>query len=269
MAVNGGPGLPIVGPSVFFFLFDLIVLVVVMWVYVKLPTTVRNAVGVAIVLGTAALFESVSFGAAGALQHNNVANFIIYVPLAVWLASGRIPVRIWPVLTVAYLALAAEDLVLNSQFSFSLDIGSWTLLSRFALPVGTLALVTATLSMKPRRTPTLELAGRYSLGLFALHKWAWLAFATLLGGLSMPHTTETLPIVVTILAGTVTCLAVWLLAQSPLRPLVTDARWGDGRWSRRARRRVSGTRRADRPGVDHVACTTTQPLQLACRADDR
>src|SRR5271157_2828833 len=31
MLYNGGPGLPVVGPSVFFFLFDLIVLVVVMW----------------------------------------------------------------------------------------------------------------------------------------------------------------------------------------------------------------------------------------------
>ncbi|MGZ4199136.1 MAG: acyltransferase family protein [Thermoleophilia bacterium] len=226
MILNGGPGLSVAGPSVFFFLFDLIVLVAVMWAYVKLPAKVRNVVGVAIVVATAALFEAVSFGAVGAIQHNNIANFIIYVPLAVWLASGAISPRLWPAVTVAFVALVAQDLVLHSPFGFSLGVGSWTLLSRLSLPVGALAITTATLATKPPRLPALELAGRYSLGLFAFHKWAWVAFATLLGGLSMPYRTQAFPIVITILAGTFTVLAVWLCAMSPLRPLVTDAPWG-------------------------------------------
>jgi peptidoglycan/LPS O-acetylase OafA/YrhL len=243
MMVNGGPGLPVAGPPVFFFLFDLMVLVAVMWAYLKLPTRARNVVGVAIVVATVALFEAVSFGGVGAIKHNNIANFIIYVPLAVWLASGGIRARVWPALAVAYLVLAAQDLVLHSPFGFSLGAGSWTQLSRLSLPVGALAVVTATLAARPPRLPVLELAGRYSLGLFAFHKWAWVAFAALLGGLSVPYGAQAVPIVTTVLAGAFTVLAVWLCARSPLRPLVTDAPWG--------RRAAAGEGRLD--GVEGAA----------------
>ena len=153
-------------------------------------------------------------------------NFIIYVPLAAWLASGRVAVaRLWPALTVAYLALALQNLVLHSPFGFSLDVGSWSLYGRFSLPVGSLALMTAALALRPRPMAALGLAGKYSLGLFALHKYAWYIVAALLGGLSVPGRTEVLPLITTTLAVALTCLAVWVLAVSPLRPLVTESPW--------------------------------------------
>jgi hypothetical protein len=49
--------------------------------------------------------------------------------------------------------------------------------------------------------------------------------AVLLGGLSVPHRAEVLPIVTTVFAVALTCLTVWVLAVSPLRPLVTESRW--------------------------------------------
>jgi fucose 4-O-acetylase-like acetyltransferase len=156
MFYNGGPGLPIVGQSVFFFLFDLIVLVAVMWVYLKLPGRARTVVGVAIVAGTAVLFEAISFGFVGPIDHVSPVNYIVYVPLAVWLAGGRAPVaRLWPILTVAYVALVVQNVVLHSPFGLSRDIGSWALYARLSLPVGTLAIMTAALAMKPRYVPAL------------------------------------------------------------------------------------------------------------------
>ena len=92
---NGGPGLPVVGPSVFFFLFDLIVLVVVMWAFFQLPARARTIVGVAIVIATAAFFEAASFGAVGRdpslqsrqLHHLRAAGRLV----GVWQGRGRSP----------------------------------------------------------------------------------------------------------------------------------------------------------------------------------
>jgi len=221
---SGGPSLPIVGQSVFFFLFDLIVLVAVMWAYLKLPGKVRIAVGVAVVVATAFCFEAISFGLVRPIQHYNPLDYLVYVPLAVWLASGKVRVtRLWPMLGVAFLVLATQNVVLLSDFAFSLGIGSWTLYAPLSLPVGALALMSGALATKPRPVPILGLAGKYSLGLFAFHKWAWYVVAEVLAGLSLPGVV--LPMITTALAVTLTCLAVWLLAVSPLRPLVTESRW--------------------------------------------
>ena len=223
--VNGGPDLPVVGQSVFFFLFDLAVLIVALWAYLQLPIRVRTIAGVVIVIATAILFEAVVFGRVGVIPHYSPLNYVIYVPLAAWLASGRVRVaRLWPALTVAYLVLVAQNLVLRSDFGFSLDIGSRSLYGRLSLPFGAMAIMTAALSMKPRPVPALGPAGRYSLGLFALHKYAWYVVAALLGGLSLPYRTEVLPLVTTAVAVVLTCWAVWVLSVSPLlRPLVAES----------------------------------------------
>jgi peptidoglycan/LPS O-acetylase OafA/YrhL len=222
----GGPVLPRVGDSVFYFLFDLLVLTALMWGYAVLPGRPRIAVGLGAILISLVWFEAAAFGLVSYIPYFSPLNFLVYVPVAYWLASGRAPVaKLWPVLTLAYIAFSIQDLILMSPFGFSLDLSNYCYYGRVSLVAGAVAAIAWTLASKHRRAPVFEVAGRYSLGLYAWHKYAWYVVAVLLAQVAFPGRAGGLePMLEAAGALCLTILIVWLLSKSPLRWMVTEGR---------------------------------------------
>ena len=66
----------------------------------------------------------------------------------------------------------------------------------------------------------LEIAGRYSLGLFALHKYAWYAIAGALGASFLAAHANTGPMLVAGLTVVVSCAVIGLVLLTPAYTLV-------------------------------------------------
>ena len=217
-----GPALPKVGDSVFYFLFDLLLLTAASYAYFRLPARVRTAVGVLVIVASLALFEASSLEAIPALHYFSPLNFLIYVPLAAWLAEPRSYKRLRWYALAAWVVLFAHDLVLAGPVPLSRHLTDFSYYGRASLAAGAVALLTLTLAAKPRRVPLLERAGRYSLGIFALHKYAWYVVATIVADSFLDAHANLEPPLIALLAVAATLVAVWLVAQSPLRRWVGE-----------------------------------------------
>lgn len=217
----GGPALPTVGDSVFYFLFNLLLLTAASYVFVRLPARARAIVGTAIVLASLVYFEACSVGLLGEIPYFSLLNFVVYIPIAAWLAAhSRSCVRFRTPLTWAWVVLLMHDLVLRGPIPHSLQLSSFSYYGRDSLVVGATLLLVATLSAKPRPMPVLETAGRYSLGLFALHKFAWYAIASALGASYLVAHANIGPMIVAALTVLVSSVVIGLVSLTPAYTLV-------------------------------------------------
>ncbi len=217
----GGPALPTVGDSVFYFLFDLLLLTGASYLYLRLPARVRALVGVTVVIASLLYFEACALGLLGDIPYFSLLNFVVYIPIAAWLAShSRSCVRLRLPLACAWVVLLVHDVVLRGPIPHSLQLSSFSYYGRDSLVAGATLLLVATLSAKPRPMPALETVGRYSLGLFAVHKYAWYAIATGLGGSFLAGHAKSGPILVAVLTVAVSAAVVWLVLLTPLYTLV-------------------------------------------------
>jgi peptidoglycan/LPS O-acetylase OafA/YrhL len=220
-ATKGGPSLTGYAsyPTVFWFLFDLIVLTLLAEVFRRLGTRstqlTRSLSWVVIVVSVTCFV----FAEAGGIHidHWSLVNFLMYVPLA-WIMRDtewrlRSLLTAYAVLTVLEMALAwvRPDVTVLGVSGYA----------RTAIPVGAAALVLWGRRAAPH--PVLEWLGRYSLGIYALHDTLrilalrWLPAATLAVG----PITITLTILAAVCAVTLTLLLTWLLARTPMRRFVT------------------------------------------------
>lgn len=220
--VMGGPSLPLVGDSIFYFLTDLLALTVLMWLYLRLPGKARVALGVAVVAGSAAYFELRSFGLA-ALPYYHVLNFVVYVPVAYALGRSAVRLQRWFwLLAGLYVASTIQDLLLNGPFSLTHDGGGGQMYGRLSLVAGALVLLLAVQRVRLPRAAALEAAGRYSLGVFALHKWVWLGVALIAARVHAGVETSRLaPVFIAAVVIPSTAALVALLRRRPLRFLVS------------------------------------------------
>jgi hypothetical protein len=220
----GGPALPTVGDSVFYFLVNLLLLTALAAGYALMAPHWRTVIGLAVIVASAALFEALAFSRWN-LPYYSPLNFLVYIPLAdLALRHRQVLARYLWLLVAAYLLLAAQDLLLRSPFSFSVSNSPGEIYARTSVVVGALALLVAFRRFAVPQTKPLVLAGRYSLGLFVVHKWAWYglaAFAALLP--ASGHLSYFVPALVTVCSIALSCLLVAGLARTPARSLVTGA----------------------------------------------
>jgi len=218
----GGPPLPLVGDSVFYFLFDLFCLTALAWLYMRLPARAQNPLGITIVVTSFALFCLASTGALD-IPYWSLANFALYVPLAAFLHKSRPslrPAHLGPLLGL-WLGTVALDLVLNSPFPFSLEMAPTPIYGRVSIALGAFTVLLAAQTLEFRRSWPLELAGRYSLGLYAYHKYFLYLFTAWLAPLSLSVRGEHLnPTFAALFAVAATVGLVGVLARTRLRALV-------------------------------------------------
>ena len=218
-----GPTLPIVGDSVFYFLVVLIFLTVLGWYYFRLPTKYRDPLGLAVFVISIAAFELLAF-APFRVGYYVPLNFIVCLPITDCLLRHKewLSRKLWGIVAL-YALFVAHDLLLQGPLTVALDVGRGQVFARPSVVFGALALVVAFQRFNVPRQSALELAGKYSLGLFAFHKWVMYAMALLAAPLAtIDHVHYFEPIVVTFATAILTCLLVALLSRTRLRVIVTS-----------------------------------------------
>lgn len=216
---RGGPALSgLTGqPSVLYFLFDLILLIVLAELFRRVatrqPASRMRLASILLVLTNLLVFLVLELHQVR-VAHWILPNFLIYIPMA-WLLAQN-PHRNWLGSAAVFVLLNSSELffALTRPTASVLDVSGY---ARVALPFGALALVLWGMQTGPH--PWLEKMGRHSLGLYAVHdtlRILWLRVLpeahVRLGGLTVQLTIYT-----TVAALATTLLLVWLLYRSPLR----------------------------------------------------
>lgn len=219
---EGGPELPLVYGSVFYFLFELILLVLVAELVLRLPTRVRHIL--LVILGVAPLIVFTALQSVDiVLRHSLIMSFLPYVSAAyVW---TRWPERFshmrWWFTGLWFIAMSSEQIIHQLVRGAPLYGSPY---DRVAIVFGALAVCAWVSSLASRLdwTATRYLS-YYSLGIFAVHKYFLLLMLTVLP--EMRVTFAGLWIDLRYLAAfpptlALTAAAVWFLARSPLRRFV-------------------------------------------------
>ena len=172
----GGPGVPIIGGSVFYYLFDLIALTAAAFLYAKLREPWRAIAGAVLVAASLAYFEW-SLLTRHSIQYWELQNFLLYVPIAFYLSRL---IRYRYLFLIAYAGFAAHDLWLGHVED--------CVYARGTVVFGALTLYCTLLSTRAHAGRLASAVSAWSLGLYAIHKYwqyALTAFNGRDGGLSI------------------------------------------------------------------------------------
>jgi fucose 4-O-acetylase-like acetyltransferase len=169
LLMEGGPPLPIVYGSVFYFLFVLLISVLVSTVFYSLRHVKKllPLIGISVVIVSILYFEFLNLNSRG-LEHWRIENFIIYIPLSYFLLrqeSGKL-VRYIPYFYMGYVLFSAQDVYLRHQ---GYHCGAY---SRISIVFGSIALFSSALQLKNlNKSTVITFLSTYSLGIFATHKY--------------------------------------------------------------------------------------------------
>jgi len=163
----GGPDLPHVGGSVFYFLFLLFKITAISFLFMKLPETIRMILSVLTIAASLLYFTlSPIYGISIASVSTN--NFYVYIPIAYYLIRYKENLIRFRLI---FLCGFIVSIVVEELFSRHM-------LSAYARPsilFGVLYFISAIHAYEFKKSRTVEWLSRYSLGIFALHKyWQYL-----------------------------------------------------------------------------------------------
>jgi hypothetical protein len=225
----GGPKLPIVGDSVFYFFSELIFLTILASLYYTYARTGRYAtiIGIAWIIIFLVYFEICCFLGLN-IPYSHIQSFGLYVPLAYFLYKTDDKFS-WPFLLfvfAGYLLFSFQDYILRG-----LGI-NFNIYARPSLVFGATTLFYAIKNLKSfRETRVVTLLSTYSLGIFAIHKYFRYMWIVLLDpvfeaiGLTPKISIWLFRVnvqvwILTVLTLLLTFLSVYLLNKTPLKQYV-------------------------------------------------
>jgi hypothetical protein len=220
--LQGGPNLPLVQGSVFYYFIVLIGLTFPAYLF----HVTRNikwfapVVGGAIIIVTIIYLEARNLRGRG-LPYWHIEQFFAYVPLAFFLRSRTKEQRrkLFPIFTALWLIFSVQDVIIRQSG------GNPNVYSRISLIFGSAAFVSWLLSRDSIRTPRWILFfSIYSLRLFAIHKFWQALFIILITPLGLsqylyPFNGET--ITIAILTTVLSVVSVYYMGKTKLRFTVT------------------------------------------------
>jgi hypothetical protein len=168
----GGPDLPHVGGSVFYFLFLLFKITAISFLFMKLPETIRRILSV-LALAASLLYFALSPFYGISIATVSTKNFYVCIPIAYCLLRYRE-------------ILIRFRLIFLSGFIVSIgveELFSQHMLSAYARPsilFGVLYFISAIHAYEFGKSRIVEWLSRYSLGIFALHKYWQFLFVVLM-----------------------------------------------------------------------------------------
>jgi len=218
----GGPNLPLVQGSVFYYFILLIMLTFPAYLFhaTRHIKWFAPVVGGIILIATIIYLESRNLQGKG-LQYWRIEPLVAYVPLAFFLRS-RTPEqrrKLFPIFASLWFIFSIQDVLIRQSG------GTPGVYSRISLIFGSAAFVSWLLSRERIRTPQwIMFFSVYSLGLFAIHKyWQALLIITITPlGLSpylYPFNLETITIAV--LTTVLSVVSVYYIGKTKLRFTVT------------------------------------------------
>ena len=160
--IMGGPALPIVGDSVFYFLFNLLLLTCIAFVYSKIREDWR-----AILSYVAVLISIIYFYFAPPIPYWRIDNFVVYIPLADILLRKKNTVYLYVSLAL-YVAFVVYETRHDDNFA---------IYARNSILFGALFLYLLIKRINLGGLPkSISSLSTYSLGIYALHKYWMLIF---------------------------------------------------------------------------------------------
>ncbi|MBW4510851.1 MAG: acyltransferase family protein [Scytonematopsis contorta HA4267-MV1] len=166
------PSLPFVGDSVFYFLFNLIGLTIISFSYVIINSIkIRKIISCIIVLFSFSFFEIAYINNLN-IPYHWLINFIIYIPISFYLANNQETIlRLRFTYLLAYILFSAHDIYLRTVGNYGSIYG------RISIVCGALTIFSFIFSQKISVNWYIQKLSKYSLGIFALHKyWQYLLF---------------------------------------------------------------------------------------------
>lgn len=227
--LEGGPALPLVGGSVFYYLsslFILTILATLFWLLAKI-NWLGITTGMAVVAGSLLYFEYCSVtGVYVSLL--NIVTFALYIPIAFYFNSSRYRFSkplLW-FLFAGYVVFFIQDYYLRNQ---GLNPNAYP---RPAIVFGAATLFYGVRNLKfPKMTKTLGFFSTFSLGIYAIHKYfQYLSIVALTPFFAMLEIPRKVPwgefridaqaILVAVLVVTLSVVSVYLLDKTPLRKFI-------------------------------------------------
>ncbi len=225
--LSGGPPIPIVGGSVFYFLSDLIILTILSFIYIKIPDRAK--------IVTAWLILVVFLGYFEITNHHNqqiypfpfqfCLEFIVYIPVAFYFFKAKNYLLRWKIYYLfAYIVFSLQDCYFRLYLSYEHSV-----YSRASIFVGTLLFICTVYSWEPKQSSSLQLLGKYSLGIFAVHKYCQYVFILLIKRpeFSSLHlhffggTLALVPVAISLMTVAFTFISVYLLKLAGLKNFVS------------------------------------------------
>jgi peptidoglycan/LPS O-acetylase OafA/YrhL len=166
--VLGGPTLPLVGDAVFYFLVDLAILTVLAFLYARINDKFRTPIGLAVIVGSMIYFEICHLHNIS-IAYPRPDSFIIYVPMAYLLKHNDRIKKFWFVFLAGFILLSAHNIWLLKSDS--------SVYARLSIVFGAVAVFCIVCSLNLALTDRFtQFLARYSLGIFAIHKYWELFF---------------------------------------------------------------------------------------------
>ena len=171
--IMGGPSLPSVGDSVFYFLFNLFLLTLFAFFYAQIASKYIDII-VFSLSSIYLLFHQFFFK----IPYWRIDNFIIYVPMAHFIANNYlkniIEKKYFILSVLVFIFFSTVELVFRKLFNtqhsaYDLNSLQWGVISLYILVY----------LYNLKRNSAIKFLSTYSLGLFALHKYWQLFFLSL------------------------------------------------------------------------------------------
>ncbi|MEN6482208.1 MAG: acyltransferase [Anaerolineaceae bacterium] len=212
---DGGPGLPYVGGSVFYFLFALVICTGVAAIFLKLSDKLKF-IASTIVIFLSCLVFIISSHYKSPLKITEMENYYLYIPIAYYLVKYQNKLVHYRMLFIFgyLLAVAYEAGIVRSTTSAY---------ARLSIVFGVLSLISIVLPVQFGRRPAMEFLSKYCLGIFCLHKYWLYLFITFLGVIKsqvyVPIFLGGLILFITTVV--LTFISVYLLGRTKLRKFVS------------------------------------------------
>lgn len=212
---DGGPGLPHVGGSVFYFLFVLIICTGLAILFLKLSDKAKCIASIFIIVLSCLHFILSSYYRVP-IKIEATENYCIYIPIAYYMVKYRDKLVRYRILFIfGYLFTVGYEVVIAR--------GMTSAYGRLSIVFGVLSFISILLNLRFKRNVVMKFLSKYSLGIFSLHKYWQYVFVMLLGiidsWISLPVYSESLIIFVTSVI--LTCLSVYLLGKTRLSVYVS------------------------------------------------
>lgn len=219
---SGGPDLPFSSfmspaPSIFYFLFVLILCTVLTFFFLKLPDKVKLALSV-IVIGASCVYFYICAVKGISIDTRSMKNYYVYIPVAYCLYRYQEEM-------LKFRALFLIGFILSIVAELSLG---WRTppYGRLSIFFGSLFLMSVFISGWTVSRRPVRLLSQYSLGIFALHGYFMVAVFgvyALLQGQNRVLPVQSIPESILLFAVifSLTCLCIWLMAKTKLRIYVS------------------------------------------------
>ncbi len=167
----GGPSLPVVGDSVFYFLYDLIFLTVFAFAFVKCSGKVKNIISIIIFVLSMVTFEAAIFTDKLPQDIYSLWCYLYIVPLAYQLSERKdLFLKNKYKILAAYFLFIFHDIIIMLYLTQHLTI-RFPPYARVSIILGILTLFAFIMDSRISHNKIISLLSRYSLGIFALHKY--------------------------------------------------------------------------------------------------